>query len=194
MTYSLFEDVFTALPLATLISCSLPPTPERTKAILSSEGKKRFFVVHGGLFSKDNVTLNDIRQVQRFGKQPGTEGLMCEMLWTDPQTMPGRGPSKRGVGLGFGPDITRRFCELNGLTGILRSHEVRQDGYEIEHNGLCTTVFSAPNYCDQGGNKGAFVRISANGDREYRQFSASPHPPMRPMAYSNPGLFGLGGL
>jgi hypothetical protein len=36
-------------------------------------------------------------------KQPGQEGLMCEMLWTDPQDADGRGPSKRGVGLGFLP-------------------------------------------------------------------------------------------
>jgi hypothetical protein len=31
------------------------------------------------------------------------------------------------------------------------------DGYAIEHDGLCITVFSAPNYVDQVGNKGAFV-------------------------------------
>jgi hypothetical protein len=31
------------------------------------------------------------------------------------------------------------------------------DGYAVEHDGLCTTVFSAPNYVDQVGNKGAFV-------------------------------------
>jgi len=100
-----------------------------------------------------------------------------EMLWTDPQTAPGRGPSKRGVGIAFGPDVTKHWCELNKVSGIIRSHEVRQgmsfstlvrecrrqlvilDGYEIEHNGLCTTVFSAPNYVDQSGNKGAFVSI-----------------------------------
>jgi serine/threonine-protein phosphatase 5 len=64
---------------------------------------------------------------------------MMEMLWTDPQTMPGRGPSKRGVGLQFGPDITKAFCERNGLEAIIRSHEVRMGGYEVEHDGRCIT-------------------------------------------------------
>ena len=94
----------------------------------------RYFVCHGGLFSKDGVTLDEIRAINRIGKQPGTEGLMCELLWTDPQEEDGRGPSKRGkfeidlstksvahkhqgVGIGFGPDVTRRWCELNGITG-----------------------------------------------------------------------------
>ncbi len=27
---------------------------------------------------------------------------MCELLWSDPQAEPGRSPSKRGVGVGFG--------------------------------------------------------------------------------------------
>jgi len=38
---------------------------------------KRYFVVHGGLFSKDGVTLDDIRKIERIGQQPGQEGLMC---------------------------------------------------------------------------------------------------------------------
>ncbi|KAG8860738.1 hypothetical protein FRB91_001002 [Serendipita sp. 411] len=199
MTYKLFAHVFTALPLATLISPTLPPSPKTLASavgkgqapILSPEGRMRYFVTHGGLFSKDNVTLNDIRGIPRIGKQPGTDGLMCELLWTDPQEANGRGPSKRGVGIGFGPDVTRRWCTLNGITGVLRSHEVRQGGYAIEHDGLCTTVFSAPNYVDQSGNKGAFVRIDAHGTQEYTTFDAVPHPPMKPMAYAaNMGLFG----
>jgi serine/threonine-protein phosphatase 5 len=59
----------------------------------------------------------------------------------------------QGVGLGFGPDVTRRWCELNKVTAVIRSHEVRQDGYAIEHDGLCITTFSCPNYCDTTGNK-----------------------------------------
>ena len=42
--------------------------------------------------------------------------------------------------------MTRRFLEDNGVSGVIRSHEVRQPGYSIEHGGQCITVFSAPNY------------------------------------------------
>jgi serine/threonine-protein phosphatase 5 len=97
-------------------------------------------VLHGGLFSDDKVTLDDIRKLNRHNqRQPGQAGLMMEMLWTDPQTEPGRGPSKRGVGMQFGPDVTKRFCENNGLDAIIRSHEVRMEGYEEEHDGKCIT-------------------------------------------------------
>jgi serine/threonine-protein phosphatase 5 len=40
---------------------------------------------------------------------------MCELLWSDPQPYPGRGPSKRGVGLSFGGDVTKRFLQENNL-------------------------------------------------------------------------------
>ncbi len=60
--------------------------------------------------------------------------------------IPGRGPSKRGVGLSFGPDITKRFLDYNGLSLLVRSHEVKPEGYVVEHDGMCITVFSAPNY------------------------------------------------
>jgi len=126
--FKMFSETFSALPLATLIG-------------------SKYLVLHGGLFSKDGVTLNDIRNIDRHARrQPSNEGLVNEMLWTDPQPNPGRGPSKRGVGLQFGPDVTKRFCEENGLAAVIRSHEVRMDGYEVEHDGKLITVFSAPNY------------------------------------------------
>lgn len=119
--FKLFSESFSALPLATLIG-------------------KQYFVLHGGLFSDDKVSLDDIRKLNRhLQRQPGQQGLMMEMLWTDPQTTPGRGPSKRGVGLQFGPDVTKRFCDANGLKAIIRSHEVRMEGYEVEHDGRCVT-------------------------------------------------------
>ena len=62
---------------------------------------------------------------------------MCELLWSDPQPEPGRAPSKRGVGIQFGPDVTENFLKRNGLELIIRSHEVKQEGYTSDHGGKC---------------------------------------------------------
>ncbi|KAJ9474058.1 putative Serine/threonine-protein phosphatase T (putative) [Pseudozyma hubeiensis] len=193
LTFKLFTQVFVALPLATLITASRPPLKGSDEPIVAQEtGLKRFFVVHGGLFSKDGVTLDDIRAIDRFKiGQPGQAGLMMELLWSDPQTAPGRGPSKRGVGLGFGPDITKAWCQLNGVTAVLRSHEVRMGGYEEEHEGRCCTIFSAPNYCDSTGNLGAFARIDDQGSIGWTVFEAQPHPNIKPMAYVGNAMNGM---
>lgn len=58
-------------------------------------------------------------------QEPPDEGLMCECLWSDPAPEGGRQASKRGVGLQFGPDITKDFLNNNGLELVVRSHEVR---------------------------------------------------------------------
>lgn len=75
-----------------------------------------------------------------------TTGIMCDLLWSDPQPQNGRSVSKRGVGTQFGPDVTRQFLLKNKLDYVIRSHEVKQEGYEEAHDGKCITVFSAPNY------------------------------------------------
>ncbi|XP_020572476.1 serine/threonine-protein phosphatase 5 [Phalaenopsis equestris] len=162
----LFAEVFCCLPLAHVIN-------------------DKVFVVHGGLFSVDGVKLSDIRSIDRFCEPP-EEGLMCEILWSDPQPQPGRGPSKRGVGLSFGEDVTKRFLQENNLDLVVRSHEMKDEGYEVEHDGKLITVFSAPNYCDQMGNKGALIRFKAPEMKpDIVTFSAVPHPNVMPMAYAS---------
>ncbi|RJE22608.1 serine threonine-protein phosphatase [Aspergillus sclerotialis] len=171
--FKVFSESFSSLPLATLVG-------------------NKYLVLHGGLFSDDKTSLDDIRKLNRHNqRQPGQQGLMMEMLWTDPQTEPGRGPSKRGVGMQFGPDVTKRFCENNGLEAIIRSHEVRMDGYEVEHDGRCITVFSAPKYCDSTENKGAFINIGPELKLEYRVFEAVPHPDIKPMAYAQNSILSM---
>ena len=43
---------------------------------------------------------------------------------------------------------------------LVRSHEMKDNGYEEDHNGRVITIFSAPNYCDQMKNQGAFIRFN----------------------------------
>ena len=163
LVYNLFSEVFSWLPLAAVIQDSI-------------------FVVHGGLSTKDdgNFLLEEIENIDR-GKEPPETGLMSDLLWSDPQHLAGRSRSKRGVGFSFGPDITQNFLDKNNLNLLVRSHEVKDEGYVIEHDGNCITIFSAPNYCDSMGNKGAFIRFETDLIPRFTQFEAVPHPNVPPM-------------
>ena len=76
---------------------------------------------------------------------------------------------RRGEGVvQFGPDVTEEFLKLNGLQKLIRSHEVKPDGYESTHqnaNGdaLLFTVFSASNYCGKVGNNGTPRAVTTVG-------------------------------
>ena len=51
---------------------------------------------------------------------------------------------------------------------------------------LGITIFSAPNYCDSVGNKGAYIHITPDLEMKYNQFVAAPHPSnIRPMQYAS---------
>jgi len=164
-TYELFSDIFCCLPLAYVLG-------------------KKVMVCHGGLFSKDGVTLDDLRKINRI-MEPPEAGLMTEILWSDPHPQKGRHPSKRGVGVQFGPDVSHAFLNENKLELLVRSHEMKQGGYEVEADGRVITIFSAPNYCDQMANKGAFIRFNGSDMKpKFTQFNAVEHPKVPVMAYA----------
>jgi serine/threonine-protein phosphatase 5 len=171
--FELFLEVFCYLPLAAVI-------------------ENKVFVTHGGLPVTEGVTLDDIRKIKR-GTEPPESGLMSDLLWSDPQPFPGKSPSKRGIGFSFGPDITAKFLEQNNLSLLVRSHEVKEEGYLVEHGGKTITIFSAPNYCDSMGNKGAFIHFDKTLQPKFTQYDAVPHPDVKPMAYSAGmgSMFGL---
>lgn len=171
----LFARVFNALPLAAVL-------------------EKKVFIVHGGISTEgDTMKVSDIATLNRF-HEPPEKGLMSDLLWSDPQDSNGRSPSQRGLGFSFGPDLTARFLAANNLDLMIRSHEVKQCGYAWQsRDEKCLTVFSAPNYCDQMGNKGAFVRFTKTDAGGYSKnivpFDHVEHPNIPPMAYAGQNNF-----
>eukprot|EP00915_Cephaloidophora_sp_WS-2016_P003159 GHVH01004253.1.p1 GENE.GHVH01004253.1~~GHVH01004253.1.p1 ORF type:complete len:540 (+),score=69.66 GHVH01004253.1:24-1643(+) len=170
--YDLFSEAFMWLPLCHMIN-----------------GK--VFCVHGGLPSDDAQGLDEINALGRYSEptnlQISSQVLLNDLLWADPRPEHGRVPSPRGVSSHFGPDITMRFLERNSLEYIIRSHEVKDDGYEVMHDGKMITVFSAPNYCDMVKNKGAFIRLQAPElEPKFTQFTEVDHPSCSALQYASP--------
>jgi serine/threonine-protein phosphatase 5 len=155
--YDYFSEFFRFLPLGHILN-------------------NKIIVIHGGLFSKEGVTINELKNLDR-GIDVPTEGLMTELLWSDPRDENGWRPSDRGAGVYFGEDVTEKFLNDNNLTLLIRSHEVKMEGYEIQHSGKTITIFSAPNYNDITGNKGAIIKvIGEEMELNFTKFDAVPHP------------------
>eukprot|EP00823_Brevimastigomonas_motovehiculus_P005130 TRINITY_DN3610_c0_g1_i1.p1 TRINITY_DN3610_c0_g1~~TRINITY_DN3610_c0_g1_i1.p1 ORF type:complete len:424 (-),score=47.77 TRINITY_DN3610_c0_g1_i1:116-1387(-) len=70
---------------------------------------------------------------------------------------------KRGGGWMFRRSLTEQFLADNKLDFVIRSHEVRDNGFQWEHNNKLVTVFSASNYAGHYQNNGAYIRFK-NGN------------------------------
>lgn len=139
-----FNDVFSYLPIAAIIS-------------------ERIFCVHGGL-SKDISKLSEIENLKRPLEVPES-GPLADLLWADPKNdTQGYQESDRGTSYTFGPDVANNFLEENDFDLICRAHQVVNDGFEFPFypKQSVVTVFSAPNYCNEFGNKGAMLMIDEN--------------------------------
>ncbi|RQM14842.1 hypothetical protein DD237_003284 [Peronospora effusa] len=162
--FQMFETVFGLFPIFALLN-------------------KRVFIVHGGLSNHENVTIEELLQLDHRREIP-TQGtsradeIFTHLLWSDPRDEDGWKSSSRGAGVEFGPDITKAFCAQNGISLIIRSHECREEGFDILHDGLLLTVFSASSYCGSQTNKGAYVQLELGEDNNVKphvvQFTSQP--------------------
>ncbi|XP_030745744.1 serine/threonine-protein phosphatase PP1-gamma catalytic subunit-like [Sitophilus oryzae] len=137
--FKTFTDLFNRLPVAAIID-------------------DKIFCCHGGL-SPDLLHIGQIRNIERPIDVP-TQGLLCDLLWSDPTPENGWIENDRGVSFGYGPDVVRKFLEKHDFDLVVRGHQVVEDGYEFFAQRKLITIFSAPNYCGSFDNAGALMSIN----------------------------------
>lgn len=94
------------------------------------------------------------------------------MVWADPVDSPSghcnqlvKPNNVRGCSYFFGYELSNNFLERNKLISVIRAHEAQSEGFKMyKWGGLdkfptVITIFSAPNYCDYYGNKGAVIKF-----------------------------------
>ena len=168
--YDATMDAFDCLPIAAVMN-------------------EQFLCVHGGL-SPELQSVDDIQGLDRF-VEPDESGLLCDLLWSDPHEA--FDDMTEGTGLSFLANETRgcsyvythravcEFLDRNNLLSVIRAHEAQDQGFRMYANNPSTgfpaliTLFSAPNYLDLYGNKGAVMKY-ADGAMNIKKFSHSKHP------------------
>lgn len=175
------QELFKYLPLATVVN---------------NRAGYKCFVTHGGISNKtdlDYIASDDLKRyefssltMKNYGSRSKQKALeqLGDILWSDPipntsSSMPLNGcfrNSKRGFGSLFGEDISQRFCRKYGFSTIVRSHEVRSEGWSRDQT-ACFTIFSNSNYC-QGTNRAAvFILNQENKFLEYHMFKTDHFDP-----------------
>ena len=63
------------------------------------------FVTHGGIAPE--LKLDEIRDISRLNPDVDDQELINDLIWSDPVDTDGFNESHRGLGVLFGPDITK---------------------------------------------------------------------------------------
>jgi diadenosine tetraphosphatase ApaH/serine/threonine PP2A family protein phosphatase len=146
--------LFDLLPLAVLI-----------------DGK--ILCVHGGIGSTITKLL-DISTIKRPAQvvqdvRTHDQQILLDLLWSEYSDdinevaiNEERDISKSGFILKYGKDRVNKFLQDNGLSMLITSHQLINEGIKSYNNDKVLIVYSASNYMDKYNNHGGMVNITKN--------------------------------
>ena len=138
--WKIFSDCFNWLPISAIVN-------------------EKILCMHGGL-SPELQSLNNIKQIVRPTEVPD-KGLLCDLLWSDPEKdCEDWAPNTRGISVLFNEKIVENTLDELDIDLVCRAHQVVELGYEFFAQRGLVTVFSAPNYCGEFDNAGAFMIVN----------------------------------
>lgn len=142
--WHLFQKVFSYMPVAAIIDDTV-------------------FCCHGGA-SQSITSVDDIDNLPRPNCVP-CEGLMCDLLWADPNpSISGYQPSPRKISYQFGDDALNEFLTKVNCSWMVRAHQVIPEGfmyYTTNEKKMMRllTIFSACGYCGHQEVNGAMMNL-----------------------------------
>eukprot|EP00960_Hanusia_phi_P017007 500018-Hanusia_phi.AAC.1 len=148
------NSVFDALPLAAIVDHNI-------------------FCVHGGIPSPSVLRkhgeygsaslIAEINKIPRDLPQPdpsvGGDALAWDLMWNDPAPSNFHTPQDSSWSEGFGPNFSRgtahmftaealeQFLRRYNFSHLVRAHEVRKTGFQIQQHAKMVTLFSSSGYC-----------------------------------------------
>lgn len=158
-----FNNVFDSMPVCAIIDDSI-------------------FCAHGGIPGISATKIEHLMSIPKVMPDPENQSAPAwEILWNDPMekadaleainiTSSGSKHShleqmkgylkneKRGTAYLYTDIAVNNFLGGNGLSHVIRAHEVIPDGYRYQIDGKVTTVFSTSRYCGQN-NKAACILV-----------------------------------
>ncbi|EFP06216.1 hypothetical protein CRE_06763 [Caenorhabditis remanei] len=144
-----FNDAFSYMPLACLVGMKI-------------------LCMHGGI-SPELVSLDAIRMIDRPLTDVNPIRLAQDLLWADPDDFgkPHVGEfihnKNRGLSVCFNAPAVHEACRRLNVCMIVRAHQMMPAGFKFFADRKLCTVFSAPRYMNEIDNRGAVLKVAANG-------------------------------
>ncbi|GAB6030244.1 hypothetical protein CHUAL_005921 [Chamberlinius hualienensis] len=123
---------------------------------------QQVFCVHGGIFSPQygNGFIDVIQRIPVPLSDPHTCPVAWELIWNDPtdESHPLTDTTDEGSNQGFYSNLKRKtakcfsssalesFLSRNKLSHVIRAHQVKQAGFQLQQHGKLVTVYSSSTF------------------------------------------------